>query len=160
MRTRLREMTAEDVPAVLAKLKEQNERDGTSYGMAQVFDGRGVRLGNITLALVAVDVDTGEVVQGHVWEWTVEHTAFGIDARATVCSMREQEEVWYLLRQRGVKDEHMLVPADRAPEMESGLDRILGMIPTEGHLKHFYRRMDPAENEQLRNEYKKRGTKE
>ena len=125
MRTTLREMTPEDVPAVLERLKEQNERDGTSYPMLRVFDQDGRRERNIPLALVAVDVETGEVVQGHVWEVTLEQMSFGISSEATVCSMHEQDAVFWMLREKGFRDQHILVPAERAGQMAHGLDKIL-----------------------------------
>ena len=151
-------MTPADVPAVLARLKEQNERDGTSYGMPAVFDESGKRRASIPLALVAVDVETNEVVQGHVWERTVEQMTFGISAEATVCSIHEHPEVFHLLRERGYTDLHIFVPTQRAPQMEHGLNSILGMTDTGETLRHFYRLLDPAENEQLRQWYKERGT--
>lgn len=160
MRTRLREMTPADVPQALERLEEQNARDGTSYALPRVFDEKGQRLRQIPLALVAEDMETGRVVQAHVWETTLEHMAFGVDARATVGSMREQEAVWYLLRQRGFTDEHMFVPVERAPDMKHGLETILGMIATEKVLMHFYRRLDPAENNELRQWYEEQGKKD
>ncbi len=153
MRTRLREMLPADVPKVLERLKIQNERDDTSYAMPQVFDEFGVRLANIPLALVAEDVETGEVMQGHIFERTVEQTSFGIDPEATVCSMHEQDAVWFLLRERGYKDLHLLVPKDAVPLMEHGLTRIMGMINTGEVLTHFYRSLDPAVNLELRKWY-------
>ena len=146
-------MMPEDVPAVLNLLEEQNRRDGTSYAMPQVFDGQGGRLSRIPLALVAVDVETGAVVQGHIWEKTLEHMAFGISAEATVCSAHEQEAVWFLLREAGYRDEHMLVPNDRLALMEHGLETILGMTNTGKVLTHLYRLLDPVENLELRNFY-------
>ena len=153
-------MTSADVPAVLDLLREQNDRDGTSYGVAQVFDGRGNRMPNIPLALVAEDVDTGQVVQAHVWERTLEHTVFGTSAEASVCSMHEQAAVWYLLRQKGYRDEHILVPVARVPSLARGLDSILGMKSTEGLLEHFYRLLDPVENDELRKWYEARRLKD
>lgn len=141
-------MTPADLPVVRERLREQNERDGTSYSMPVVFDSQGKRLPSIPLALVAVDVETGEVIQGHVWERTLEHMCFGIDSEATVCSMHEQDSVFYLLRQRGYRDVHILVPKERAPEMAHGLTNILGMTNT--GLMHFYRLLDRDENEALR----------
>ena len=152
-------MAPADVPALLEKLREQNERDGTSYALPPVFDAAGRRLGMVPLALVAVDVMTGEVVQGHVWETTVEHLAIGIEPGATVSSIREQEAVWYLLRQRGFKDEHMLIPHTSAPLMENGLAKMLGMIDTGKVLKHFYRMLDPVENAELQDWYRKQEEK-
>lgn len=153
MKTRLREMRPADVPAVLERLKEQNERDGTSYALPQVFDAEGCRLAHVPLALVAVDAETGEVRQGHVYEATLEGMTFGIDAQATACSLREHPGVFYLLRERGFKDLHTLVPEERVAEMEHGLTRKLGMIDTGKRLRHFYRLLDPAENERLRQWY-------
>lgn len=145
-------MRPADVPAVLERLREQNERDGTSYRMPQVFDERGVRLAGIPLALVAVDTETGEVVQGHIYETTLEQMSFGTDARATVCSIREQEAVFFLLRERGFSDIHILVPEQRAHNMQHGLEKTLKMSAT--GMRHFYRRLDSMENEELRNWYR------
>lgn len=155
MRTQLREMRPNDVPAVLHRLREQNRRDKTSYTMPQVFDERGMRLPNIPLALVAEDVDTGLVVQGHVWIRTLEQMSFGTNPQATVCSMHEHPAVFHLLRERGYTDLHILVPEERAPDMVHGLKAILKMADT--GLKHFYRLLDPAENDELRKWYEKRG---
>lgn len=144
-------MTPADVPAVLERLREQNERDGTSYGLPRIFDARGARLARIPLALVAVEVKTGHVMQAHVWEQTVEQTSYGVSAAATVCSMREQEAVFYLLRERGYRDEHIFVPPQRVAELEPGLEKLLGMTST--GMKHFYRLLDPSANLELRKWY-------
>jgi hypothetical protein len=146
-------MTPADVPAVLERLKEQNARDRTSYAMPVVFDTRGARLANIPLALVAV-TETGEVRQGHVYEVTLEGMSFGIDPEATVCSMHEQEAVFFLLRERGYHDLHILVPRERVKQMRHGLKKILGMTDT--GLEHFYRLLDPAENAELQKFYESR----
>lgn len=156
MRTQLREMRPNDIPAVLHRLREQNYRDGTSYSMPQVFDEQGARLPNIPLALVAVDVETGLVVQGHVWERTVEQMTFGISPEATVCSMHQHPAVFHLLRERGYTDLHILVPVERAADMEHGLDAILKMTDTSKTLKHFYRLLGTAENDELRNWYQEK----
>ncbi len=152
MKTRLREMTPADVPAVKELLRMQNLRDGTSYDIPQVFDVSGSRMWNIPLALVAVTED-GEIRQAHVWEATVEQCTYGIDPEATVCSMKEQDAVTYLLRQRGFSHMHMLVPNSIAPKMAHGLGKIYGMIDTTEHFRHFYRLLDPAENAALRQFY-------
>lgn len=150
MKTHLREMTPADVPAVLALAKEQNERDGTSYAVPHVFDEKGRRRRNVPLALVAVD-DEGRVRQAHVYEMTLEQMTFGTDARATVASMHEQDAVFFLLRERGFIDLHILVPEQRAEQMDHGLERILRMSATK--MRHYYRLLDPAANEELRNFY-------
>lgn len=147
-------MLPADVPAVQEKLREQNERDGTSYAMPVVFDADGKRLASIPLALVAVDEETGEVVQGHVWERTVEQMTFGISREATVCSMHEQEAVLYLLRERGYRDMHIFVPPGRVKQMQHGLEKIYGMSAT--GMVPFYRLLDPAENAALRQFYEER----
>ena len=154
MRTKLRQMVPSDVPLLLERLKEQNQRDGTSYGMPQVFDEQGHRLSRIPLALTAVDVETGEPVQGHVWETTLEHMTFGTRPEATLCSIQEQAAVWYLLREKGFRDEHLLLPLTSAPRMEKALAAMLGMIDTGKSMKHFYRLLDPAENAELQDWYK------
>lgn len=154
MRTKLREMRPADVPKVLELAREQNERDGTSYPVPTIFDAYGRRLKNVPLALVAAAEETGEVRQGHIWEDTVEHMVFGTDREATVCSMHEQESVSYLLRQRGFRDWHILVPPERVKQMGHGLQAILGMSDT--GLRHFYRLLDPIENESVREFYRNR----
>lgn len=151
MKTRLREMTPADVPAVQRRLEEQNARDGTSYSVPQIFDETGQRLRNIPLALVAVSVETGEVIQGHVWEQTVEQTCYGVDPEATVCSMHEQDAVLYMLRQRGFRDLHILVPPERVRDMQHGLEKIYGMSDT--GMRHFYRMLDPEENKAVQEFY-------
>lgn len=152
MRTTLREMTPADLPAVEERLREQNERDGTSYGLPQIFDERGIRLPNISLALVAVDIDTGRVEQGLTVEHTSELMLFGTNAKATVCSMHESDAIWYLLRERGLRDVHILVPAERTKDMKHGLESIIGMSAT--GLTHFYRLLDPEENRVLQTFYR------
>ncbi len=156
MRTRLREMLPADLPAVERRLEEQNNRDHTSYSVPQIFDEEGKRLPNIPLALVAVSEETGEVMQGHVWEQTVEQMCFGIDPEATVCSMHEQEAVLYLLRQRGFRDLHIFVPPERVRDMQHGLTKIYGMSAT--GMIHFYRMLDPADNAELQDFYQERET--
>ena len=49
-------MVPSDVPILLEQLRQQNERDGTSYGMPQVFDENGRKLSRIPLDLTAFDV--------------------------------------------------------------------------------------------------------
>ncbi len=156
MRTRLREMIPADLPAIEKLLKVQNERDGTSYGLPQVFDAKGNRVSRVPLALVAVGVENGEVRQAHIYEQTVEQLTIGTDREATVCSMHEQEAVFWLLRQRGYQDLHIFVPKERAPQMQHGLESIMGMNCTEEIVTHFYRMLDPAENGELREWYKQR----
>jgi hypothetical protein len=145
-----------DLPVLADLLREQNGRDATSYAMPAVFDAEGKLLPRIAMALVAVDED-GRVLQGHVWEKTVEHTVYGMSARATACSIREQEAVFYLLRKRGYEDEHVLVPRVRVGAMRHGLEHLLGLSTTDGELEHFYRRLDADENEDLRRWYSERG---
>lgn len=152
-------MRPNDVPAVQHRLREQNYRDKTSYTLPRVFDEHGVRLRSIPLALVAVDVETEMVEQGHVWIRTLEQMSFGISPEATVCSMHEHPAVFHLLRERGYTDLHILVPKERVGQMAHGLDSILKTIDTGETLRHFYRLLDPAENDELRNWYEKRGEK-
>jgi len=151
VKTTLREMTPADIPAVQWRLEEQNNRDGTSYFLPRIFNEKGQRLRNIPLALVAASIKTGEVIQGHVFENTLEGMTFGIDPEATVCSMREHPAVLYLLREKGYRDLHILVPRQRAPQMQHGLEKIYGMSAT--GMTHFYRLLDPEENRELQKFY-------
>jgi hypothetical protein len=151
VKTRLRELHPSDVPVVNRLLQEQNERDSTSYSLPLLFDAYGRRLQGIPLALIAEDVETHEVHQAHVWEQTVEQTSYGINPRATVCSMKEFDAIAYVLRQRGFRDMHTLVPTERVGQMQHGLDRLCRMSAT--GLTHFYRLLDPAENAALRTFY-------
>ena len=150
MKTHLREMKPSDVPAVKMRLREQNQRDGTSYSVPVIFDETGQRKPQIVLALVAVN-EFEEVVQGHVWEKTIEQMTFGIDRNATVCSMHEADAVLYLLRERGFHDLHILVPEQRVKQMQHGLEKIYGMSAT--GLTHFYRMLDPEENKEVQKFY-------
>lgn len=154
MRTRLREMKPVDVPAVLERLQEQNQRDGTSYSLPCIFDAQGQRMRNIELALVAVDMETGRVEQGHVWERTLEQTSYGTNRRATVCSMQEFDAIAFVLRERGYRDMHTLVPKALRPRLEHGLKRLCAMSPT--GFAHFYRLLDPAENAEVQKFYEER----
>jgi hypothetical protein len=154
VKTRLREMSPADLPAVEALLREQNERDQTSYAVPVVFDQEGKRVPNVALALVAVDSETGQVVQGYVFERTIEMMCFGTDPQASIETMHEQAGIFYLLLARGYRDLHIAVPKNRAQDVEGGLDRILGMVDTSEFTKHFYRLLDPAENLKLREWYK------
>lgn len=147
MKTRLRQMEPSDVANVSDLCREQNKRDGTSYGVPRIFGADGRRLRSVELALVA-ESGPGEVAQAHVWINTLEQLSFGIDPKATVCSMHEQDAVLYLLRQRGYTDFHILVPPNRAPDMQHGLERIYGMSAT--GMVHFYRLLDPLDNDELR----------
>jgi hypothetical protein len=139
------------------RLAEQNARDKTSYTLPQIFDEQGHRLARIALALVAVD-DEGVVQQGHIWEKTLEQTSYGISAKSTVCSMREQYAIFYILNSRGYEDFHLFVPKERVEDMQHGLETIYGLSAT--GLTHFYRRLDPAENAALQEFYKRQLEKE
>jgi hypothetical protein len=152
MKMHLREMRPADLPAVIERIREQNERDGTSYTMQPVFDREGRRLSNIPLALVVVDAQD-KVLQAHVWERTVEQMSFGVDPKASACAMREQAAIAWLLREKGYRDQHIFVVKKHVGKMEHELDSIAEMKCTDGVLAHFYRLLDPAENAELREWY-------
>jgi hypothetical protein len=143
-------MRPADLPAIHKLLKIQNDRDGTKYGIPQVFDAQGKRLSRIPLALVAVDTETGEVRQAHIYEHTVEQLTIGTDREATVCSMHEQDSVFWLLRQRGFEDLHIFVPNQRVKQMQHGLESILGMTCMKEFTTGFYRCLDPETNDAVR----------
>lgn len=143
MKTRLREMTVQDVPAVIGLVAEQNLRDGTSYGLPEIFLEDGRRNPRIVLALVAVD-EREKVQQCHIWIKTLEQMSFGINPRATVSSADEQAAFLFLLREKGYEDFHTFLPVERVEQMRHWLERRYGLSQT--GLAHFYRVIDTEEN--------------
>lgn len=149
MRTTLRNLRPSDMPRLRELLIEQNERDGTSYGLPAIFDSNGVKLASIPLALGAVD-KSDQVIQGHVWIQTLEQMTFGTDPRATACSIREMGAVWFALRNLGYHDVHLQVPKIVVGDLERGLARDMRMTRDDHELAHFYRLLDHDANERLR----------
>lgn len=136
----MRLMQPRDLAAVQEHCRRQNERDGTSYGVPEVFDAAGSLLPNTALALVTVDA-TGRVHAGHIFERTLEYMGFGGDARSIALSMSDAAAVFYALRAEGYRDLHIQVPKAHAAALEKALEQRMGMARDDERLAHFYREL-------------------
>src|SRR5579863_6852099 len=108
MKYRIRLMEPGDVPAVQKLHREQNERDGTNYPMAQIFDAEGRKNPNIPIALSITRDD--EVRQGATVERAAELMLFGCDPRATAELRKQIHGVFYLMAKKGYTGLHCMVP--------------------------------------------------
>lgn len=133
-------MVPQDLPQVWRHCRAQNRRDGTSYGLPPIFDGAGMLLPSVPMALSTVDAK-GRVHAGHVFERTVEYMGFGGGVEATEVAMAEAPAVYYVLRAMGFRDLHIQVPKDHAHLLEDGLRQRMGMVRDDDRLAHFYREL-------------------
>jgi len=138
----IREARPQDVPAIEEHCRKQNERDKTSYGVPQIFDGYGRLMPNIALALVVCDGE--EVKQGVIYERTVEQLLYGCDPHATAQLHKEIEGVFYLLRRKGYTGAHCLVPKMVVIPVEKPLQKV-GFQRDDFRLAHFYKALDIQE---------------
>lgn len=121
--TRTRPLEPRDIPVLHALILEQNERDGTSYPLPQIFDDSGNRAKNIPLALV---IEHGNSVEGAIiFECQgVEMMLIGCSPRVTIMAQREQRAIEYTLKSLGfnwirclvTKTQHVL--KNLKPEMK------------------------------------------
>lgn len=145
MNFRIRKMTPFDLPLVAERAREQNERDGTSYPVPEIFEPDATRTGgwklvdNVPLALVSEM--NGRLEQAHVFLRTLEMMSFGTNRRATALSMRQAPAAFYLLRQKGYQDLHVLVPKNRTEAMQHRLAEAMGLVRDDDRLAHFYRNL-------------------
>lgn len=116
-----------DIPALLAKLKEQNERDGTKYPLADLFDEHGRQAKNIPLALVIEHA--GKIDGGIIFESLgVEMMLIGCSPRVTLMAQWQQNAITYTLRRMGFNWIRCLVTKKilkhlKAPMKEAGFTR-------------------------------------
>lgn len=145
MNFRIREMTPFDLPQVEEKARQQNERDGTTYPVPEIFQpdlstpGGWQLAENVPLALVS-EIN-GRVEQAHVYLRTVEQMSFGTNRRATALSLRQAAAAFYLLKQKGYQDLHVLVPKQRTEAMKHRLAEAMGLERDDDRLAHFYREL-------------------
>ena len=101
-KTILRLAQPKDIPVLLRKLKEQNERDGTSYPLPDIFDEEGRQAENIPLAYV---VERGsEIFGGIIFESKgVEMMFIGCSPRVTLTIGDNGPGVLYTLRAMGFR---------------------------------------------------------
>lgn len=149
---RIRSATPKDIPEIAARHREQNERDGTSYPMPEIYDMNGKHKPNVPLALVTVDGE--EVKQGVVFERApiisvdvsaVEMSLFGKDPKATAQLEREISNAFYLLRSMGYHVVHSFVPKQVVIPIEKPFRRA-GFERDDFRLAHFL--MDLTKNEE------------
>jgi hypothetical protein len=101
-KTILRLAQPKDIPVLLRKLKEQNERDGTSYPLPDIFDEEGRQAENIPLAWVVQhgkDVLGGGLVESKGLEMML----IGCDPRITIVIKREGPGIIYTLKAMGFR---------------------------------------------------------
>lgn len=137
MTTRLLHLTPEDVPALWTLAREQNEVDGTDYGVPRIFDDRDGLMPNIAMALKVVR--DGRIVQGHVFERQLELMTFGLDARASAVSLRDLPAAMWMLERQGYEGFHGLVPLVRVEQWQATLGERLRMRRNDDRIAHFYR---------------------
>ena len=101
-RTILRLAQPKDIPVLLRKIHEQNERDGTSYPLPDIFDEDGRQMDNIPLAYV---IERGnEVFGGIVFESKgVEMMLVGCNPRVTLTVGDCAPGILYTLRAMGLR---------------------------------------------------------
>lgn len=101
-KTTLRLAQPKDIPLLLRKIHEQNERDGTSYPLPDIFDEDGRQMDNIPLAYVIERGD--EVFGGVIFESKgVEMMLVGCSPRVTLTVGDCAPGVLYTLRAMGFK---------------------------------------------------------
>jgi hypothetical protein len=128
-----------DVPAIEARHREQNQRDGTNYPLPKLFDEQGKLMPNIDLALV-IEQD-GEVLQGIVFEHISEMQCYGCDPRATAVGRHDIDGAMYLLQSQGIKVALCAVPLKVVGPVSKPLNK--AKFKRRDDLAHFYRETKP-----------------
>ena len=101
-KTTLRLVQPKDIPVLLRKIHEQNERDGTHYPLPDIFDEDGRQMDNIPLAYVIERGD--EVFGGVIFESKgVEMMLVGCSPRVTLTVGDCAPGILYTLRAMGFK---------------------------------------------------------
>jgi hypothetical protein len=101
-KTTLRLAQPKDIPVLLRKIHEQNERDGTHYPLPDIFDEDGRQMDNIPLAYVIERGD--EVFGGVIFESKgVEMMLVGCSPRVTLTVGDCAPGILYTLRAMGFK---------------------------------------------------------
>lgn len=100
--TRIRNAEPRDIPILMERLWEQNDRDGTCYPLPVLFDEDGRLKDNIPLALVVEHA--GRVDGGIIFESKgVEMMLVGCHPRVTILAQEEQRGIEYTLRKLGFR---------------------------------------------------------
>jgi hypothetical protein len=134
----IRVMRPQDIPEVERHCRLQNERDGTSYGVPEIFDESWRISPNIPVSLVIVDGDN--VVQGVVVERTAELLLFGTEPRATAELHKHIEGLFYVLRQKGYSGLHCFVPKQVEIPIAKPLEKA-GFVRDDFRLSHYFKNL-------------------
>jgi hypothetical protein len=145
----IRVMRPQDIPEVERRHAEQNQRDGTSYPLPQIFDESWRWMPNIALALTVLDGE--EIKQGVVFERACEMLLFGCDPKATATLHKQIESAFYLLGQKGYGVVHCFVPKQVVVPVEKPLQKV-GFVRDDFRLAHFCKDLTEIEEEAIPNE--------
>jgi hypothetical protein len=127
--TTLRVAEPRDLPALYARLAEQNERDGTCYPIPEIFDAKGKQSKFVPLALIVEH--HGKVHGGIIFESAgrgVEMMLVGCGPRVTAMAQSERKGIEYTLRNLGFSWIRCLVTKSvvkylKAPMKDAGFTR-------------------------------------
>lgn len=128
-----------DVPAIEARHREQNQRDGTNYPLPKLFNEKGKLMPNIDLALV-IEQDS-EVLQGIVFEHISEMQCFGCNPKATAVGRHDIDAAMYVLKAKGIHSTVSAVPLKVVDSVEKPLKK--AGFARRDDLAHFYRETKP-----------------
>jgi hypothetical protein len=145
MRDGLHLLRPEDVPAAWELCRQQNEVDGTDYGVPRVFNDDDLLMPNIPLALKAVHA--GRIVQVHIFERQLELLTYGTAARGSVISLQGLPAAMYVLEGNGYAGFHGRVPLARLEQWRRTLGKRLNMKRDDARLAHFYRAFGEGSND-------------
>lgn len=117
---------------------EQNERDGTSYPLPQIFNKDGTTSDRVPIVLVGCEEDSDIPVQAIWVERRAELMFAGCDPKATAFARREIEALMTNLIWLGYSGLYCEVPIALAETIGKPLDKA-GFERTDERLAHFYR---------------------
>jgi hypothetical protein len=136
-KTILRLAQPKDIPILLRKLHEQNERDGTHYPLPDIFDEDGRKCDNIPAAYV---IERGsEVFGGVIFESKgVEMMLVGCSPRVTLTIGEHAPGVLYTLRAMGFNWIRCLVTRKIVKQVRDAM-RQAGFRRDDGRFASFFR---------------------
>lgn len=145
-RTTMRVAEPRDMPALLQKLREQNERDGTCYPMAELFDKDGNQDRFVPLALV---IEHGRSVAGGIiFESAgrgVEMMLIGCSPRITLMAESGRQSIEYTLKRLGFQWIRSFVTKSVVEYLEAPLGQA-GFRRTDHQFAAFFKELDGGQN--------------
>lgn len=139
--TVMRNAEPRDVPALLEKLAEQNERDGTCYPIPELFDRDGKPDKFVPLALVIEHA--GKIDGGIIFESAgrgVELMLIGCNPRVTLMAEWQQQAIVYTLKSLGFKWIRSFVTRSVVENLEKPLEQA-GFTRTDNRFASFIREL-------------------